>query len=262
MFGVVPKPLWSKATPADDANRIQLNTNCIVIRNGSEIVLIDSGYGTKCSETELEHMAADQPTDLLAGLQAHGISAADVTWVIPSHLHFDHAGGLTVFDESGILRPTFPNAKHFVQRAEWEDGLGNRPELAGNYPTNELRAIEDAGLFETCDGNVDPLPFIRVEQTGGHTRGHQTITVHDGEREAIYLGDVCPTAAHLKTFWTMAYDQFPLDVRKLKPKLLDRAIEREQLILFDHDPDQVGARLSKDERGRYAIVESIPAAQL
>lgn len=259
MFGVVPKPLWNRNTPADEANRIDLATNCIIVKSGDAIVLIDSGYGTKSSKSELEHMAADQPASLSEGLLAMGVSPQDVTHVAPSHLHFDHACGLTIL-ENDVLVPTFPSARHIVQEAELEDGIGDKPELVGNYPTQELRALHEQGCFETSAGEKQITSHVTLKATGGHTRGHQVIEIRVGEFEAIYLGDLCPTTAHLKTFWTMAYDQFPLDVRRLKPALLDTAIKRHQMVLFDHDPNFVGAYLKYDDKNRVVVEQGFTSA--
>lgn len=257
MFGVVPKPLWNRVAPADEANRVQLDTNCIVIKTKDELVLIDSGYGDKQSDKERQQLAIEQPLNLSANLLAKGIQPADISLVIPSHLHFDHASGLTVATSNGTLAPTFPNAKIVVQRDEWQAALGGAPELAGNYPVDELRALNEAGCFYPVEGAYEVTPGIRLSPTGGHTRGHQMIHISSQGEEAVYLGDVCPTSAHLKTFWTMAYDLFPLEVRQLKPQLLKKAVERQQWILFDHDPETPAAKLAVDPNGNLRIAEAL-----
>ena len=256
MFGVVPKPLWSRAAPADEFNRIQLDTNCIVVRTPLDVVVIDSGFGTKLSDKEQQQLAVEQPLNLAEGMRERGIDPDEVTLILPSHLHFDHSCGLTYLDEDGHLCPTFPNAKIVVQRAEWEDALGNHPELAGNYPVDELRQLERWGRFTPVDGTFEPTPGFRVKPTGGHTRGHQMIQISSHGEQAVYLGDVCPTTAHLKTFWTMAYDLFPLNVRQLKPKLLGKAIKRQQWVLFDHDPETPAARLELGRKNYPVVCES------
>src|SRR5687767_12733714 len=133
MFGVVPRALWEKRCSPDARNRILLETNCLLVRAAGQLVLVDSGYGQKLDEKARENYAAEEGNPLLRNLATIGVSPQDVTAVVLTHLHFDHAGGCTLIDESGKPRPVFPRARHFVQRIEWDDATGNAPELAGSY---------------------------------------------------------------------------------------------------------------------------------
>lgn len=259
MFGVVPKPLWNRVAPSDEHNRIQLDTNCLIFKSGSEIVLVDSGYGVDLSDREQDQMAT-QGDSLATGLSSIGIATDDVTHVITSHLHFDHANGLTHRSENH-WGPTFANARHLFQEAEWDDAMGNLPELAGNYFPERLSPLESAGLVDIIKGEQQVLENVFVHPTGGHTRGHQAIEFKLGDSFAIYLGDLCPTSAHLKTFWTMAYDQSPLETRRTKPHWLQRIVEQNGLLLFDHDPNYVAGTLRLNERGQIELAKGISRQQ-
>lgn len=245
MFGVVPKVLWEKYCPADDRNRIAMDTNCLLIRAPGRHILVDSGYGTKASAAEREMFDYHGPT-LVENLAAAGVAPEQIDAVVLTHLHFDHVGGCTQINERGESVPVFPRARHFVQRSEWEDATAGRPELKGSYFPRDFQPLADAGLIELVDGAAEVAPGVSVRPVRGHTRGHQVVDITSGGVQAVYLGDVCPLTPHLRTFWTMAYDQFPLDTRRNKPVVLEEIAARNWLAIFDHDPQTRAARLTID----------------
>jgi glyoxylase-like metal-dependent hydrolase (beta-lactamase superfamily II) len=150
-----------------------------------------------------------------------------------------------------------------VQRAEWEDAVGNLPELKGAYFPADFQPLADAGLIECVDGAAEIVPGVSVRPAKGHTRGHQIVDIAnrgsaDGPQRAVYLGDLCPMTPHLRTFWTLAYDQFPLDVRRTKPVVLDEIVRRGWLAIFDHDVKTKAAHLAYDARGEVALKPTAP----
>lgn len=255
MFGVVPKPLWEKAQPADERNRIRSATNCVLARNGDHTVLVDTGYGGKLGEREAEIYALEPGEPLLESLAAHGLGPEAIDVVALSHLHFDHAGGCTRRDASGDLSPTFRQARYVVQRGEWERAVGDLPELAGAYPRENLAPLEEAGQLSTIEGDAEIVPGLRAVVTGGHTVFHQALVFESAGERAIYLGDLCPMAAHLRRMWCMAYDEEPLVTRRRKPEVLGRAADEGWLVLWDHDPDMAACRLRRDEKREFAVAE-------
>jgi glyoxylase-like metal-dependent hydrolase (beta-lactamase superfamily II) len=249
MFGVVPRVLWEKACPPDEQNRILLDTNCLLVRTPDSVGLIDAGYGGKASPKvqARNELAAEAP--LPPSLAAVGVAPDDIEWVILTHLHFDHAGGCTWRDATGRLHPTFRHAKHFVQKIEWEDAASNRPDLAGSYFPNDFVPLEKAGLVEFIDEVAEIAPGISTRRTEGHTRGHQIVTLTSCGETACYLGDLCPMVPHLRTFWSMAYDQYPLIVRTTKPAILGEIADQQQVAVFSHDPQCRFARIRRDVSG-------------
>ena len=256
MFGVVPRPLWEKVCPPDEKHRVQMDTNCLLVHAGKHTILIDTGYGSKLDEKARAINAAEEGNPLLRNLAALGVQPGDITMVIFTHLHFDHAGGSTFFD-NGMLKPVFPNAKHFVQRTEWDDATGNIPELMGSYFVNDFLPVEEAGLIELIDGDAEILPNIRVRLVGGHTRGQQIVYLGRGDQQAVYLADLCPFPAHLRTFWSMSYDQFPLQQRRMKPIVLGEAADHGWPVLFDHDPTTRAATITRDTKREFVVKDSI-----
>ncbi len=256
MFGVVPKPLWEKQQPADERNRIRSNTNCVLARDGSHTVLIDAGYGGKLSDREREIWAAQANEPLIENLAEKGISPGDVDLVVFSHLHFDHAGGATRYDDAGGISPSFPNARYVVQKGEWEDAVSGAVELEGSYPLENIAPLKEAGQLDCIDGDVEIVPGLRALITGGHTRKHQALVFSSEGKTAIYPGDLCPMAAHVRRMWGMGYDVYPLETRRRKPEILGQAAEENWLVMWDHDPDRAVCRLARDPKREFVVAES------
>lgn len=257
MFGVVPKVLWERSCPPDERNRIQMDANCLLIQSEGRNFLIDSGIGTKFGDRERTIFAVDEGDWLIENLAAVGVRPQDVETVILTHLHFDHAGGCTRIDPSGQVTPTFPAARHVIQKTEWEDATGRLPELKGTYLERDFECLGEAGLVELIDGDVEIHPGITCRRTGGHTRGHQAIVLGGGESCGVYPGDICPTPHHLKTAWTMAFDQFPRDIRLRKRELLGEAADKGWTVLFDHDPRIKAAKIGRDARDEFFVEETV-----
>ena len=191
---------------------------------------------------------------LLAGLAARGVAPGDVDVIVLSHLHFDHAGGATELNADGRLHPTFPNAEYVVQRREWMLATADLPELRGSYPPENLLPLRDAGCLRLIDGDVEIVPGIRSIVTGGHTPAHQAILVESGDDAAVYLGELCPTTAHLPVRWGMAYDLDVVQLRRKKLELLAMIADREWWAFFDHDCQTTRARLTRHEKRDFEIV--------
>jgi glyoxylase-like metal-dependent hydrolase (beta-lactamase superfamily II) len=258
MFGVIPRVMWEQKSPPDELHRISLDTNCMLVRTRDSLGLIDTGYGAKTSAKHRQRYSLDDGLSLARNLAAIDVKPDDIDWVILTHLHFDHAGGATYRDGDNRLRPTFPRAKHFVQSSEWGDAVAQRPELAGAYFLDDFIPLEEAGLIERHDGDTEVAPGVSTQLTGGHTRGHQIVHLKSGGESAVCLADMCPTVAHLPIFWTMAYDQFPLDVRRRKPGILNDIAENKRIALFSHDPRVLAASISKNTDAEWIVA---PLAQ-
>ncbi|MGE3314036.1 MAG: MBL fold metallo-hydrolase, partial [Planctomycetaceae bacterium] len=207
MFGIIPRPMWVRVFPTDEQNRIRQATNCILVRTGTQNVLIDAGYGSKIPEKQRSHMAGEPGNPLFASLDAAGVLPDEIDTVILSHLHFDHAGGTTLLDDSGNLVDAFPNAEYVVQKQEWESATAGHFELRNAYPQENILPLEKTGRLRMIEGDVEILPGFRSMVTGGHTRAHQAIVIESGDEGAVYLADICPTWRHLPSLWCMAFDE-------------------------------------------------------
>lgn len=250
MFGVVPKTIWSRHRTPDEKNRIVIGLNSLLVRSDEGFVaLIDTGMGTKWSPKMREIYGLVQAPGLVPSLAALGVAPEDVTHVLFSHLHLDHAGCNTAPDGNGGLRVTFPNARHIAQRGEWLDATSDHPAMRESYTPEDLHPVHDAGLFDFIDGDVEILPGIRSIVTGGHTQHHQVLVIGEGAGAAIFLADLIPTTSHLKPHYHMAYDLFPIVIGEQRIRIEEEILRNDWLCIFEHDATTPLARLEKNERG-------------
>lgn len=257
MFGIVPKPLWETVAPPDELNRIRLNTNCLLVQTKGKNVLVDTGIGSRLPSKQLEQIDGETGNQLFENLQKANLNPGQIDMVIFSHLHFDHASGAFVESANGSLQLAFPNAIHVVQRTEWNDAIAGHSWLKGNYSTDELKLLERAKELRLIGGRNELMPGLFVDRTGGHTDGHQLIELKFQNERALYLGDICPTAGHLKSFWTLAYDINQGETRREKEKILPAIAKENGVLFFDHDPDHRAVRLALNEKNRVVISENI-----
>ena len=255
MFGVVPKTLWSRRIPADDRNRIPLGMRCLLIEHEDGLVLIDTGAGNKEDAkfkdiyglaNESSEPGPPRRTALEDGLRALGKSPADVTLVINTHLHFDHAGGNTFVDDAGVVRPSFPNARYVVQRGEHQWATHTNERTAASYFGRNWDPIIAAGRFDFIEGDREIVRGISSLKTPGHTPHHQSLLIDGGEGIACFLGDLCPTSAHLPLPWIMGYDVEPLVTLETKRRVLKRATDEGWLVIFEHDWTNPWGRVRHD----------------
>ncbi len=253
MFGVVPKPMWSRQIECDDRNRIVQATNCLVVETGSQTVLIDTGYGSKLPEKQRRILQAESGDPLTESLSKVGVQAVDVDLVVLTHLHFDHAGGVTAHDTDGESVASFPNAEVVVQQGEWDLAMSNALELRGAYPQDELRQLAEVCSLRLIQPDEEVTAGIRTRLTPGHTDFHQSILIENAGETAVFLGDVCPTTRHLRTAWCMAYDTRMIETRRQKARLLGEIADNGWLACFGHDPDTRLGRLARDDDREFRV---------
>ncbi len=236
MFGLIPKALWSRACPADDLNRIQLACNCLLVEwpGTDRRLVIETGHGPKYAAKDQRIFAIDPARWLRPALEAIGIDPVSITDVAVSHLHFDHAGGLT-WERDGRLIPTFPHARVHVQRRELEDARANFGIMTATYRPENYTPIDQLDGWNLLDGPAPIAPGVRCLPTPGHTRGHQSILVEGADRALLFAGDLMPTRHHLGAAYNMSYDLFPLHNRRSKQKLLKWLAQRRALLVIDHE---------------------------
>jgi len=262
MFGVVPKILWEKRIPADDRNRIQLGMRCLLIEHPSGLVLIDTGAGNKEDKKfkdiyGIENEGAGGRTSLEDGLAQIGARTEDVGIVINTHLHFDHAGGNTYADASGTIKPTFPKARYFVKRGEYDYATHPNERTSASYFERNFMPIVATGKFEFVVREREIVKGIRVIPTPGHTPFHQSVLIESAGERAFFLGDLCPTSAHLPLPWIMGYDVEPLVTLETKRRIFRQAQDEEWLVVFEHDATVPWGKIQHDGKS-YHLIEKQP----
>ena len=240
MFGVIPKTLWIKHKVPDDRNRVPVAANCLLVQGPQGTALIEGGIGEKYSEKQRDIFGLDDLGRLKRGLKAAAIEPEDVNHVFLTHLHFDHCGAVTTYDGSRLI-PTFPRARHFVQRVEYEVLMDPDPRSRPSYIPDNLEAIREAGLLELVDGDSEPVPGFELRLTPGHTAGHQVVLVRGTGGTAAFMGDLVPYSTHLKTNWVAATDVLPLQTMSTKERFLAEVRDKDYLVVLYHEHgDPVG----------------------
>lgn len=248
MFGVVPRNLWARACPPDEQNRIRMNMNCLFIEGAGERILIDTGIGEKWAEKQRTMYGIDRRRSLAESLLAvAGVGSEDITIVINTHLHFDHAGGNTALDELGKPAPAFSNARYFVSRGEFEHAESPTERDRASYFPDNWRPLKDSGRLELKDAEYEVIPGLRMETYAGHNRSMQCPRLECGGKTLFGFADLVPMRAHVPFAWIMGYDLFPVETLEAKKKLLPQAAHENWTCLFYHDPDGPLGRIVEAE---------------
>jgi glyoxylase-like metal-dependent hydrolase (beta-lactamase superfamily II) len=251
MFGVVPKPLWEKKTTPDESNRICLGLNCLLIRNGKENILIDTGCGEKFNRREREIYGIRQDTTVLSELRRFGLAAEDIHRVINTHLHFDHCGWNTRQQGETVL-PTFPNAEYIVRDREYCDANQPNERTRGSYQSLNWACLAQTGQLRIIEEDTEIVPGVFLIATPGHTAGHQSIRIESQQKTLFYLADLCPTTAHIPLPWIMGYDQSPMITLQTRKEIYRKAVDEQWLLFFEHDPEIVIGYLQQ-QSGQYIL---------
>jgi glyoxylase-like metal-dependent hydrolase (beta-lactamase superfamily II) len=248
MFGVVPRALWSKVCPPDEENRVRLNMNCLFVEAGRERILIETGAGDKWSPKQEAMYGIARERTLSESLRAvAGVGAEEVSIVVNTHLHFDHAGGNTTRDRSGRVVPAFPNARYFVSRGEYEHASSPHERDRASYLPDNWRAVDEAGQLELKDAEYEVVPGLRMETVAGHSRTMQCPRLERGGRTLFGFADLVPTRAHVPSAWIMGYDLYPVETLEAKKRLLPQAAREDWLCLFYHDPEAPLCRVVEED---------------
>lgn len=259
-FGVVPKPLWSRFVETDQRGRIQCRLNLLLIEAGGKRILVETGTGVRM-EAKDRDIKGVEGGDPVEALRAVGEDPDSVDFVVVTHLHYDHAGGMV--DTDG--RPLFRNARYVLQRDESEAAHGDELRVQGVMEVDQLDAVRAAGQLAEVNGEVELVPGVRVMRTGGHTRGSQAILIgleHPGGRagdptgRAIFWGDLIPTRWQIPVRWTSAYDDYPIDAIEVRNELVTRAAAEGWDCYFTHDPGDLPIRIEATERGGFRAAEA------
>ncbi|MDP0497389.1 MAG: MBL fold metallo-hydrolase [Verrucomicrobiota bacterium JB024] len=250
MFGIVPKPLWTKTHSADALNRIRLTTTSLLWRQRERCVLVDPGIGSAWDETFLDRYGvAVKDSEFSQALEWEGLSYDTITDVFLTHLHFDHVGGCFYLDEGGELRLRFPNAVHHVSRRQWK--WANEPSAKdqGSYIKEHLELLASSQCMQFHEGEWSLMSGFDVFEVDGHTRGQQLCRIRMGGRTWVYGGDLFALADHLRIPWVMGYDIEPLKTLTAKETVLEEHLSAGEWLILGHDVNVVAGQVSR--AGRY-----------
>jgi glyoxylase-like metal-dependent hydrolase (beta-lactamase superfamily II) len=246
-FGVIPKIMWSRKVASDERNYVQAGLNSLLIRTGKQNVLVETGMGNKLSERMIKFYG--QPAELIGNLAASGIAPEDIDIVINTHLHFDHCGWNTVRKDGRIV-PTFPRAKYYAPRGEWQYARKPSERDSISYIPDNYDPLVQSGQMTLLEGGEEIVPGISVKTFPGHTAHMQAVIVESGGRTACYISDLIPTTSHIDLTWGMSFDLYPLQTVESKKQYYAQAMTEKWLTVFTHDPKTPWAYVEKDEAGK------------
>ncbi|HVE56534.1 MAG TPA: MBL fold metallo-hydrolase [Pyrinomonadaceae bacterium] len=273
MFGVVPRVLWEKVCPPDELNRIRMNMNCLFVETPNEKILVETGIGEKWTDkqTNIHGIFRQQPFAQTL-FERTGCHPEDITIVVNTHLHFDHAGGNTIFkDELQITNyelkenpksqipnpksivPQFPNARYFVSKSEFDAAENPSERDRASYLAENWRPLQESGQLELKPDEYEVAEGLTLQKIRGHSETMQTVCLKRGSETLYGFADLIPTVAHLPYAWIMSYDLFPTETLEAKKKLIPKAIRENWICLFYHDFTNPLCRLT-EENGKIQAV--------
>jgi glyoxylase-like metal-dependent hydrolase (beta-lactamase superfamily II) len=242
MFGVIPRPMWQRAAPPDERNRIVLSMNSLLIRTGGQTILVETGAGDKWDDKRRDIYAFEGLPRLPEQLAAHGVAPEKVDLVVNTHLHFDHCGWNTQ-RVNGKAVPTFPNARYVVQRGELEHAHGPSERDRASYLPENFSPMEESGQWWLLEGDQEIAPGVELIRVPGHTADMMCVRLSGGGQTAMLLADLVPTTAHLPLVWIMGFDSYPMMTLENRKKWIPEIVRRGWLAFFAHDRQVRAARL-------------------
>ncbi|WP_113927611.1 MBL fold metallo-hydrolase [Bacillus sp. P14.5] len=233
MFGVVPKPLWSRKYDVNDLNQIELRTDPIFFQLDGKNILIESGIGKgKLTDKQKRNYGVTEESSIEDSLKALQLAPEDIDIILMTHMHFDHACGLTKY-EGDKLVSVFPNADIYTSQTEWDEMRNPNIRSKNTYWKENWECI--AHQVKAFKDEVEVLDGVRMIHTGGHSDGHSIILIERGEDKLIHMADLMPTHAHKNPLWVLAYDDYPMTSISAKEKWIQKAIDEGYWFLFYHD---------------------------
>lgn len=258
VMGLIPRVMWEPVIGRenlDAEHRMKLSLNCVVVRSGKEILLVDTGIGNKLEGAVRDRAFPGEHGLLMKGLESIGLTPEDITVVANTHLHADHCGWNTVRGDDGVLRATFPNARYFIQKGEFEVASHPNDRTKGTYFAENFEPLVDSGQLNLVEGEVNLMPGARFWATPGHTQDHASIALTSEGQTALYTGDLVHHAVQVeRPAWIAAFDILPLMSLESKKKLAERALRENALLICVHNPFPGAGRLT-ESGGRRKFVE-------
>lgn len=245
VYGVVPKAVWSRYRAADADNLLEMACNGLIVRLDGRVIVAETGFGTKLDEKRAAQARLREPEGHLAALKRLGIRPEEVDVVLATHLHWDHAGGLTRRD-GDHLELTFPKARHFIQRREFDFALNSDPRSRAAYIVDDFVPVAEEDRFEFIEGDAEILPGVELRLTGGHTPGNQVLIFRSGDRACAVTGDLIGVREHLRRAWNTGSDLDVVTSLQQKGRLVDEASRQRWLLVLGHEPAQPAGYVSPE----------------
>lgn len=254
-FGLVPRALWKSILPPDDENLVPMTQTCLLVQVGGRNIVVDTGMGYKLDAKALSIWRLTRPNGgLIEGLARLGLAPDDIDLVIDTHLHADHAGGNTRYDENRAVVASFPNAEYVVQRREYEDAIRPNERTRATYLPMNYQPLYESGQLRLLEGDTELAPGVCGVVTPGHTPGHMSVLFESGGQHAMFTCDMSSYAVHMERLgWMTAYDVEPLVTLETKRRWQRWALDNGAILIFPHDSVRPLGRLREDDGGKIRL---------
>jgi glyoxylase-like metal-dependent hydrolase (beta-lactamase superfamily II) len=259
MFGVVPKTIWQKTNPADENNMCTWAMRCLLVEDGSRLILIDNGIGTKQDAKFLSYYYLHGEASLISSIHKAGYAPDQITDVILTHLHFDHCGGGVQYNASRTgYELTFKNARYWSNPAHWQWATDPNPREKASFLKENLLPMQESGHLHFIETDkASPFPNIDFIFVDGHTEKMMLPRINYKGRKVLFVADLLPSVSHIPVPYVMGYDTRPLLTMEEKTNILRQAADENYLLFFEHDPlyacatvEHTGKGVRAKEKGR------------
>lgn len=254
MFGVVPKSLWQKTNPADSNNMIDIAATSLLIENGKQLVLIDTGLGNKQNEKFFSYYFRWGNHTLDKSLAKHGFHRDDITDVFMTHLHFDHCGGSVQWNKNQTgYEVAFKNAKFWTNKEHWDWATNPNDREKASFLKENLLPMQESGQLHFLERSAQRHYYkelnFEVFFADGHTEKQMIPILTVNDKKLVFAADLLPTAGHVPLPFVMGYDTRPLLTLKEKKQFLEEAAKQNYYLFLEHDAHNEIINLKETEKG-------------
>ena len=250
MFGVVPKSIWNKTNPADENNLCTWASRCLLIEDGTRLILVDNGIGDKQDAKFLSHYFLHGDDTLDKSLGKVGFSRDDITDVFLTHLHFDHCGG-SIIRKGEQLLPAFKNATYWSNQKHWDWATKPNDREKASFLKENILPINESGQLKFIH-EIEGFNFtdnIKIRFANGHTAGMMLPQINYKGKTLVFVADLLPSVGHIPLPYIMAYDMFPMQTLNEKKTFLAEAEENDYILILEHDAINECCTLQMTEKG-------------
>lgn len=250
MFGVVPKSLWNRTNPADENNLCTWAMRLLLIEDGKQLILIDTGIGDKQSEKFFSHYFLHGDATLDKSLAKHGFHRDDITDVFLTHLHFDHVGGAIRRDGEKLI-PAFKNAYYWSNKQHWEWAVNPNQREKASFLKENILPIQESGQLKFVEDKSSGIlnSNISIRFAFGHTDAMMLPQISYRGKTILYIADLLPSVGHIPLPYVMAYDMFPLKTLEERELYWNEIVENDYIVFLEHDAVNECCTLQMTEKG-------------
>jgi len=250
MFGVVPKSIWQRTNPADEKNMCTWAMRCLLIEDGKDLILVDTGIGDKQDEKFFSHYYLHGNDTMDKSLAALGFHRSDITDVFLTHLHFDHVGGAVIRQGEKLL-PAFKNAVYWSNEKHWKWATEPNAREKASFLKENILPLQQSGQLKFIEEkeNINWKTDISIGFAYGHTDAMMLPKINYKGKTIVYMADLLPSIGHLPLPYVMSYDMFPLKTLDEKQVFLQEALDHEYVLFLEHDSINECCTLQQTEKG-------------